>query len=183
MKKEILLQADLLRLKAEKLLNKVPMDDSQLTVNKNYKLIEELEKYNSDLVSLNKSLVEEYDQTEIKENKYANLYNLAPISIFTLSSDGEILELNISGSQILGRERYRLIGSMFGFFVSDDTKPVFNQFLARVFDSNEREICEAILSVEGQLPIKVRLIGVASEIEKVCVLIVLDFTALISGQI
>lgn len=181
MKKEILLQADLLRLKAEKLLKIIPKDESQLTVNENISIIKELEKHNSDLLMLNKALVEEYNQTEIAENKYANLYNLAPISIFTLSRNGEILELNLSGSQMLGKEANRLINSRFGFFVSDETKPIFNYFLTKVFDNNEREICEVILLCEGQLPIKVRLIGIASEIEKVCVLIVLDFTGNIPG--
>jgi hypothetical protein len=177
MKKELLLKAEILRLKADKLLKIMPKDDSQLTVTENYRLIKELEKYNSDLLSLNKSLVEEFNQTEIAENKYANLYNLAPISIFTLSRDGEILELNISGSQMLDKETNRLINSRFGFFVLDETKPIFNHFLEKVFESHERETCEVILSCEGQRPIKVRLIGIENEIEKVCVLIVLDFTS------
>jgi len=179
MKKEILLQADQLRLKAEKLLKIMPKDDSSLTVNENFRLIKELEKYNSDLVSLNKELIEEYNEAEIAEIKYANLYNLAPISIFTLSHDGDILEINYSGSKMLGKESHGLVNSRFGFFVSDDTKPIFNLFFAKVFDSKKRETCEVTLTGEGQLPKKATLIGIASEIENVCVLIVLEFT----GQI
>lgn len=173
----MLLQADFLRLKAEKLFEMTPKDDSELSVNETLKIIQELEKYQSELLSLNNQLIKENYKTEITEKKYTDLYYLSPVSFITLSEDGEILELNFSGSQMLGKEGYQLINGRFGFFISDDTKPIFNHFLAEVFKTHLKETCEVILIGDGQSPIKVRLIGIVDRIEKNCLLIVIDIPA------
>ena len=70
------------------------------------------------------------------------LYDLTPGGNFTLSKEEEIIKLNICGSQMLARKRLDLINSRFGFFVSDDTKRIFNLFIKKVFDNKAKESCE-----------------------------------------
>ena len=66
-------------------------------------------------------------EAELAENKYVKLYDFAPAGYFTLSKEGEILQLNVFGAALLGKERSRLVKARFGFFVSEDTKMMFNK--------------------------------------------------------
>lgn len=84
--------------------------------------------------------------------KYTELYDFAPSGHFTLSREGEIIELNFSGSQMLGKERLFLKNRRFGIFVSNDTKPIFNHFLTRVFHSKAKETCKVTLTTNDNLP-------------------------------
>ncbi|MDP2337167.1 MAG: hypothetical protein Q8N05_12110 [Bacteroidota bacterium] len=74
-------------------------------------------------------------QAEIAVQKYAELYDLSPSGYYTLSRDGVILELNLSGANMLGKERPVLKNRPFGLFVSNETKPGFHLFLENIFNS------------------------------------------------
>jgi hypothetical protein len=45
------------------------------------------------------------------------------LRLFTLNKGAMFSDL-MAGSELLGKNRFKLINSRFGFFVSDDTKPV-----------------------------------------------------------
>jgi len=105
----------------------------------------------------NEELVLAKEQAEIATEKYTELYDFAPSGYFTLSKEGEILELNLSGAKMMGKERSRLINNHFGFFVSDTTKPIYNDFLEKVFNSKSRVTCEVNLTTNGNLPMLVHL--------------------------
>ncbi|MEZ5000650.1 MAG: hypothetical protein R2727_08420 [Bacteroidales bacterium] len=64
----------------------------------------------------------------------------------------------------------------FGTFVSEETRPVFNFFLKRVFTSKVKEECEVVLSANFDLPKSVYLIGIASENEVECLINMYDIT-------
>jgi hypothetical protein len=104
------------------------------------------------------------------------LYDLTPAGNFTLSKEGEIIRLNICGSQMLSKKCSDLINSRFGFFVSDDTRPIFNLFIGKVFDSKGKESCEVTLSTDDNLQMYVLLIGIASENGKQCLVNMVDIT-------
>ena len=77
----------------------------------------------------NKELSFAKEKTETDAKKYAELYDFAPSGYFTLSKDGTITEVNFSGATMLGKDRSQLKDNRFGFFVSNDTLPIFNLFL------------------------------------------------------
>jgi len=43
------------------------------------------------------------EQSEIAINEYTELFDFAPSGYFVLSETGKIIELNLSGSQMLGK--------------------------------------------------------------------------------
>ncbi|KUG21347.1 MAG: PAS domain S-box protein [Methanomicrobiaceae archaeon] len=102
----------------------------------------ELEVRQVTLEAQNLQLREAYAALEATEEKYSDLYEFAPIGYFTLDPKGEILETNLAGAALLGRERGRLIGARFGFFVEPDHLQAFNEFLTRVMESGKTEACE-----------------------------------------
>jgi PAS domain-containing protein len=97
------------------------------------KLIHELEVHQIELEMQNEELKRAKEKAEIAEKKYTELYNFAPSGFLTLTKEGEITELNNSAEHLLGKERSHLIKSSFGFFVSIDTRAVYNSFLQKVF--------------------------------------------------
>ena len=71
-----------------------------------------------------------------------------------------------------------LIGSFFGLYVTEQTKPVFRLFLTHLFSSNLKESCEITLHSKGNLPIYVHLDGIAGEDGKNCYLTLIEITDL-----
>jgi len=130
----------------------------------------ELELQNEELVIANQKAAD--SATE----KYAELYDFAPSGYFTLSKAGDIIELNLYGSQMLGKERSLLKKRRFGFFVSDDTRPVFYSFLEKLFSSKNKETCELTLWAEGNPPMYAHLTGIATDNGTQCLVSVVDIT-------
>jgi len=141
----------------------------QLSEDEKTKLINELEFQNEELAAAR------YAAQNALE-KYAELYDFAPLGYFTLSNEGTICELNLSGSNMLGKARAQLKNNRFNFFVSEETRPVFNSFLDQVFKSHSKETCEVILSADDKLPIYIQLTGIISAKEDHCLVTAVDIT-------
>ena len=124
----------------------------------------------------NQELNEAKAESEVAREKYTELYDFAPSGYLTLSREGEIMEINLCASQLLGKERIHLKNNQFGFFISDETKPLFNIFLDRVFKSHLREICEVTLSGNGKAPVIVQLTGIISANKNQCLISAVDIT-------
>ncbi|MCX6237895.1 MAG: PAS domain-containing protein [Bacteroidia bacterium] len=177
MKKDNQSAAAILRQKAEELLRKNILETGSLFSDIDaLKISHELEVYHIELQLQNDELMlaksSERDATE----KYTELYDFAPSGYFTVSKEGNIIEINLCGSQMLGADRSRIKSSNFGFFVSDDTKPIFNSFLENVFNSRTKETGEVTLSVNGKLPVYVHLTGIATENGEKCLVTMVDIT-------
>jgi hypothetical protein len=53
------------------------------------------------------------------------LYDFAPVSYFSISEKGLILDANFMGAAMLGMERGKLTGSRFSKFIAKDDQDVF----------------------------------------------------------
>ena len=133
-----------LRQKAENLLSKKQQLESDWDFSQSeiLKLIHELEVYQIKLEIQNEELLLSKEQSELATDKYTELYDFAPSGYFTLSKEGKVIDVNLTGSNMFGKERLKLINSQFEFFVSDDTKNIFNLFLEKIFKSEVTESCE-----------------------------------------
>ncbi|MCX6278210.1 MAG: PAS domain S-box protein [Bacteroidetes bacterium] len=170
-------EAEILRQKAEEALKMNPINLSPHYDADMLKLIHELEVHQFELEMQNEELLmAKEDAAKVATDKYAELYDFAPTGYFTLSTEGKILELNLSASQMLGKERAHLINSRIGFFVSDETRPIFNSFLDKVFNNKVKTYCEVALTSASNIPIYVYLAGVAAENSEHCLVNIVDIT-------
>ena len=140
-------------------------------------LIKTLQEHQIELKMQNEELRIAKIKADKAIEKYSELYDFAPSGYFTLSKQGDIIELNISGSLMFGKERSYLTNKRFNLFVSDETKPIFNDFLRKIFQCKTRITCEVMLLVEGSSPIYVQLTGLLSELEERCLLTAVNITA------
>jgi len=177
MKKDVQSETAILRQKAEEVAKKrLSMREMLPSVPEMMKLIEELEVYQVELEMQNEELMRAKEQAETATEKYTELYDFAPSGYFTLSKEAKINELNLSGAKMLGKERSRLKNSQFGFFVSNDTRPIFNLFLGKVFNSKAKESCEVTLSTNDHLPMCVYLTGIVTKNGEQCIVTVSEIT-------
>ena len=167
--------AAILRQKAEDLLIEKPLKSgSPLSEADTLKLIHELQVHQIELELQNEELLLANSAARDAAEKYTELYDSAPSGYFTISQKDEILELNICGSQMLGKERARLKNSRLGLFISRDTRPIYQLFMQKVFTSNAKESCEVTLSVAGNPPLYVHLTGIVTDNGETCHITMVD---------
>lgn len=140
------------------------------------RLIHELEVHRIELEMQNDQLRQARDDAETALEKYTDLYDFAPVSYFTLNRNGVIREANLTGAALLGLERSRLIGRRFALFFGDEERPVFSDFLSRVFASRDKETCEAALLDKSKQLIFVRITAGADSSGEECRLAVIDIS-------
>jgi PAS domain S-box-containing protein len=140
------------------------------------KLVHELEVHQIELDLQNQELLLAIELAEIASVKHTELFDFAPLGYFTLDLEGKILELNLLGSKLLGKERSHLIKGSFGVFVSDDTKKTFRLFLNNVFNGKIKESCEITLASNGNSPTHVLVSGILVENGRSAFITAVDIT-------
>ena len=188
---EIKKVASILALRAEKLLkSRSPNAEEQLTINQTLNLIHELEVYQIELELQNNELEVQKEELELQNDeligekvisnitieKYINLYDFAPSGYFSLNKEGEITDINIHAARMLGKKRSLLINNRFGFLISDDSKPVFNNLLEILFNSCSKAACEVLISANDDHTKHVLLSGLHYDKDNLCFISMIDIT-------
>jgi PAS domain S-box-containing protein len=93
----------------------------------------------------NEELKQSKADIEAGLEKFSDLYDFAPVGYFSLDEQGLILEVNLTGTALLGTERSRVAGRRFQLFVAPQCRPAFNVFLEGVFAGHEKRSCEVSL--------------------------------------
>ena len=150
-------------------------EDEKYKVDKQH-LIHELQVHQVELMMQNEELSRAKEESELARQKYADLYAFAPVGYFTLTDGGEIVELNLCASRMVGKDRSLLLNSRLDFFISEDTRTHFNTFLHAIFKYEGKEYCEVTFLSSENEPMYVQLNGLLSEERKYCLLTAVDIT-------
>ena len=177
MKNKARSENDLLRISVEKYLeNKFSSNVMQQSEGDTLKLLHELAVHQVELEMQNEELDRARAAAQDVTDKYTELYDFAPLGYFTLTREGKIIETNLCGAQMLGKDRSLLKANWFGYFVSVESKPIFNNFLKQLFENKTKETCEVSLSIQYGSSIYVHLTGTISENGEHCLVIAIDIT-------
>lgn len=84
-------------------------------------------------------------ESENSRDRYAQLYEEAPVSYFSLNRDGVITRANVAASNLLARDKQHLLNRRFEQFIAPEAQGRFRRFLDAVFDSGARQVLEAPL--------------------------------------
>ncbi len=171
-----------LRRKAEEMLHEKNLNDIELSEFEKQKLIHELEVHQIELELQNEELIKAQAKEKLLANKYQNLYDFAPTAYYTLSKEGDILELNHIGAKMLGRERSCLKNKRFALFVAANSRSAFGNFIENVFNSNSAESVEISLLTKDESKNYVYITGIASENGEQCNLTAIDITERIRAE-
>jgi PAS domain S-box-containing protein len=86
---------------------------------------------------------------ELSRDRYVDLYEFAPVGYLTLSVEGEIEQLNLTGADMLGVRREQLLGSRFARFIVPEDVERWAEHAHLVLRSGDRKRLELALQREG----------------------------------
>jgi PAS domain S-box-containing protein len=113
------------------------------------KLFHELQVHQIELEMQNEELHKAQELLEESRTKYTDLYDFAPIGYFTFDRDGLILDVNLTGASLLGKDRKALIKKPFSLYINVEDKNIFCSHLRKVFESKTGQACELRLMRKG----------------------------------
>src|SRR3954452_24846060 len=97
------------------------------------KLLRDCQSHQAELETKIEELRRSREEREASRNKYALLYDFAPVGYFTFDRDGTIRSANVTGGRLLGVGPSELAGRRFEDFIADDDGFVFAKYIRTVF--------------------------------------------------
>ena len=176
--------SQLLRQKAEQILKAKKKKAEQNHMESDLKkLLHELQVHQIELEMQNEELQLAYESAEKALKKYTLLYDFAPMGYMTISKDGTINDVNFSAADMIGERRRKLIEANLKLFIVNESKPVFNAFIEKVFSKNLKQSCVVLLGSESNLSIRVYMEGVFISEDNTCILSFLDISRLLKNNL
>lgn len=119
--------------------------------------LQELQIHQIELELQNEELKLTKAEVDAGLEKFTELYDYAPVGYFTLSTNGTIHQVNLTGTSMVGVQRSRLVGQRFGLLLAPAQRPAFNDFLKQVFDGDARHAADFELLRSDQPPLNVNI--------------------------
>lgn len=116
------------------------------------RVVHELAVYQIELEMQQDELLQTRAELEESLECYTDLYDFAPLGYLTLTRDGTIRQINLTGTRLLGADRSSLVGDRLGSFIADEDLTAFNSLLEKVFTGQDHVSCEVMLLSEGVFP-------------------------------
>lgn len=140
------------------------------------RLLHELQVHQVELEMQNTELRTTRDALEVALENYTEIYDFAPAGYFTLTENGTIQMLNLSGASLIGIERSRLVGKNFGRLIVAEERPLFTAFLKQVFASKEKQTRDFELESKGPARLAVRIRAQRSANGTECSAVIVDIS-------
>ena len=128
-----------LRLRAEQLIRESPGGLKDTPAEDIQDVIHELQVHQIELEMQNEELRRTQLELHAARDKYADLYDFAPVGYFSVSDKGLIEETNLTGAAMLGVERKNLIGQPFSRFITSDTQDIFYLHRKKLIETKTRQ--------------------------------------------
>ncbi len=118
------------------------------------RLLHELQVHQIELEMQNAELRQAQDEREASLENYTDLYDFAPVGYFTLTPAGVINQVNLTGTNLVGMARSRLVGRSFGSLVAPALRPIFHAFLDKVFAGHVKASIDLVLLDPSGQPLR-----------------------------
>lgn len=140
------------------------------------RLVHELEVHQVELEMQNAELVVARDRMEGLLERYTDLYDFAPVGYFTLDANCTILQVNLTGTRLVGIDRSKLVGQLFGVLVAPELRPALHAFLKQVFADQAKQSGDFVLLNQGRPSRSVSIEAQRSPHGRECRVAVMDIT-------
>ena len=113
-------------------------------------LLHELKVYQTELEMQNENLRQTQVALEESRDRYLDLYDFSPISLFTLNPDGLIYEMNYTAAELFGAERKRLLNQQFSRYVVPLDAERWKKQFVEMLSSDQKQGCHlSIRRIDG----------------------------------
>src|SRR5512134_3563941 len=147
---------------AEEALQGQPANLADLSAADIQALIHNLQVHHLELELQNEELRRAQLELQAARDRYADLYNFAPVGYFTLDANGAIVEANLTGATLLNVTRSALIGTLLARFVAQEDWDKYAVYRVRLGQSQEPQRVEIKLVRQADAPFHAQLEGVAA---------------------
>ena len=131
-----------LRKRAEAIAHASDTDVGSMSPKDIQRLVFELQVHQLELELQNEELRDTQAQLQESRDRYADLYDFAPVGYISVDNGGIVLEANFTACSMLGVERESLLGSKFSSFVVPESQDTSYLYWRDVFATSHRRICE-----------------------------------------
>lgn len=97
------------------------------------------------------ALRETQQQLEESRDRYADLYDFAPVGYLTLDERGRVLEANLTAAALLGREREKVIGKRFASWLEQGESEKFFDHLELAFSAPSNAAAKLKITAAGEI--------------------------------
>ena len=129
----------------------------------NERLLHDLQVHQAEMETHNRELREAQQLIELSRDRYADLFDFAPVGYVTLDDKGLIREINLTAAGLLGEERARLVGKPFRLHVARADLAEFRAHLRALTEPDQHTAAELQLIRKGRpaLPVLMQSMLVA----------------------
>jgi PAS domain S-box-containing protein len=163
-KKKSSAKLNTLRYRAENVLKTTSAQVKKMSLPEIQHLVHELQVHQIELEMQNEELRQTQLELQQARDRYADLYDFAPVGFLTLNPQGQILEANLPACQLLGVERKALLRQEFEKFVMATDQQILRQHLHQVEQQHNKEISDVIRLKHNATPYVVRLESLYEEV-------------------
>ena len=105
-------------------------------------ILHDLQVHQIELEMQNEELRQAHVELDVVRDRYFNLYDLAPVGYCTISTDGLILEANLTVAAMLGVARSKLANQHFNQFLHKDDQDAFYLHCRQLYENGKHLVCE-----------------------------------------
>jgi hypothetical protein len=131
-----------LRRQAEARVKKAPQPVPPTPVEDARNLVHELQVHQAELEIQNEELRRVQLELEDSRDRFARLYDFAPVGYLTLDAEGVIHEANLTAARLLGLDRRALLKKKLSRFVAAESQDDFYLHRRQVFTNAGRQTCD-----------------------------------------
>ena len=131
-----------LRKRAEVALLKINLDLENSLPDNIRQLIQELHTHQIELEMQNEELRRSQVELEESRSNYSDLYDFAPVGYLTVDRNGLIQEINLTGAEMLGTERQKIIKKPLVHFIITEDKDIYHFHKNNILKTKESQTSE-----------------------------------------
>jgi CRP-like cAMP-binding protein len=147
------------------------------------RLVHELQVHQVELEMQNEELVSAFAESDALQQRYADIYDFAPVAYVCIDARSVIRQINLAGAIMLGIKRSEISKYRFAAFVALASLPTFNKFVAATMEGNSQHACEVELSpTEKRSLVRIRIEAVADEARTECHMVISDISSPILSE-
>jgi len=124
-------------------------------------LIHELRVHQIELEMQAEELRNSHLALEESRDKYLDLYDFSPVGYLTLSDQGLVEEVNLTGAGLLGADRSSIVKSRFSTFIAKNDAGAWYRYFMQVQDQKKEQQCNLTLRRMDGSSFPARLEGIA----------------------
>lgn len=156
--------------------NNKRFDDTE--IRSKLELLAELQVKQVELEMHNCELMDAHQQLEETRDRYADLYDYAPVGYLTLDEVGDIQAINLTGCAMLGVERAFIVGKPFINYIAKGGSHKFFHSLQQTFNTSRNTVVELQIKTSPGNTKYVRLESLVVEGGKTCRMVMADIDEL-----